>query len=195
MELALFDFDGTLTKRDSFMDFLRFAVGPGRFVLGALWLSPVLAGYGLGLIANQPAKERVLSHFFRGWAVERFREVARRYALERVPELLREEGLRRVRWHVASGHRVILVSASIEDWLAAWCEREGVELLGSRLEVVAGRVTGRLAGANCYGAEKVVRIRAVLDPSAFEQIHAYGDSAGDREMLALAHQPHFKPFP
>jgi phosphoserine phosphatase len=56
------------------------------------------------------------------------------------------------------------------------------------------RYDGTLAGEDCTGAGKVRCIEAVLGPLASVELHAYGDSAGDRELLAIAQRAHWRPF-
>lgn len=192
--LALFDFDGTITSGDTLFHFLRHALPGPRFALGAVLLLPVLAGYKLGLIGNARAKSIVLRHFFGGWPEERFRAAGAAFAREMLPLLIRPAALERIREHMARGDRVLVVSASLSDWVGGWCADQGLELLATEAEVRGGRITGRFATANCHGPEKVRRIRAALDPADYAPIQAYGDSSGDREMLALAHEPHFRPF-
>jgi phosphatidylglycerophosphatase C len=89
---------------------------------------------------------------------------------------------------------VIVVSASAESWIAPWAASHQLELLCTKLEVVHGKITGKIAGENCNGAEKVSRIKAHLDINDYGRIIVYGDSKGDREMLALGTESHYKPF-
>ncbi len=193
--LALFDFDGTLTSKDSFLDFLLFAVGVPRTLVGGILMSPWIVGHSLGLIGNGPAKERIFRHFFAGCTVEGFSQTSLRFALERIPPLLRPEGLARLEWHKSRNHRIVVISASLEDYLSPWCIHQGVELLGTRVEALGGKLTGSFSSPNCHGAEKVRRLRELLDPGSFSRIYAYGDSSGDTEMLALAHEPYYRVFP
>lgn len=186
MEIAFFDFDGTISRRDSFLDFLLFAVGWPRFLVGVLLLGPTLIGYLLGLVPNWRAKEMVLDYFFKGWNIEAFQALASRYSRERLPRIVKDSALQRISWHQAAGHRVAVVSAALESWLQDWCEMNGLDLIATRIEVKDGKITGRLAGLNCYGEEKVRRIRERYNLAEFHCIYAYGDSRGDKEMLALA---------
>lgn len=195
MNLALFDFDGTLTYHDSLMFFLGHSVGWPHTVFGALCLAPWLAGYLVGRVSNHQAKERVLHRLFGGMQQDRFTELGRSFARKVIPKLLKPEAMSRLAWHQASGHRVIVISASIENYLQPWCDAHGLELIATRLEVSDGRFTGFLASPNCFGPEKVRRLRQLLDPAEYSCIYAYGDSRGDREMLAMAHQPFFRYFP
>ncbi len=192
--IALFDFDGTLTTKDSLIDFIQYAVGKPAFYFGLLWQSPKLAAFALKLMSNNKAKESLLGHYFAGWEAERFEQVARQYSLTQIDRLMRPKGLERILWHQAQGHRVVVVSASMESWLQAWCHTKSVELIGTQLEIKAGRVTGKFASNNCHGQEKVNRIKAQYNLADYQQIYAYGDTSGDTEMLELADKPHFRVF-
>jgi HAD superfamily hydrolase (TIGR01490 family) len=192
--LVLFDFDGTLTRRDSLLDFLKYAVGSYNFYKGLVRLLPMLVAYGLRIISNNVAKERLIEHFLAGWDTARFETVADDYSKHCIDNILRPEAFARLKHHVASGHRVAIVSASMEDWLRAWCRFHRVELIATRLERDGPRLTGRFATKNCYGPEKVARVRVHFDLETFNEIYAYGDSSGDREMLALATKPFYRSF-
>jgi phosphatidylglycerophosphatase C len=192
--LALFDFDGTITFEDTFHRFLRHALGLPRLLAGSVIVSPWLVGYLLGVVRNHAAKERVISLFFKGWPAERFQAAATAFGAGPLDTLVRPAARERLAWHRARGHTLYLVSATLEEYLAPWCAAQGMNLLGTRLEVVDGRVTGRLGTPNCFGPEKVRRLRERLDPATFERIYAYGDTRGDKELLELAHEPHFQPF-
>lgn len=194
MALALFDFDGTLTTKDSLGDFILFAFGKPKTVIGGILLSPTLAGYALRLMDNSKAKQQVLKYFFGGMPIDKMRELGERYAKERLPKILRPAGLERLQWHQQQGHKIVIVSASTEYWLKPWTEAMGFDLLATQLEVKDNQLTGRYAGENCHSEEKVRRIQAAYELAQFDEIYAYGDTSGDKPMLALAHQGFYKPF-
>ncbi len=192
--LALFDFDGTITTKDSLVEFIKYAVGTTNYYLGLARLSPMLMGYTLKLIPNHTAKERLIGYFFGGYDSNKFRELSDRYALEKIDDILRDKAIERIRYHKQRGDRVVVVSASIECWIDKWAKSQDIELIATKLEHRDGKVTGRFATPNCYGVEKVNRIRERLDIEEYQSIDAYGDSSGDRDMLAIAHTSHYKPF-
>ncbi|NEO84356.1 MAG: HAD-IB family hydrolase [Spirulina sp. SIO3F2] len=193
--IAAFDFDDTLTRHDSFLPFLRFCVGWPRFCWGLLVLSPTLSAYMLKLIPNWQAKEKFLTYFLAGQNVETLRSRVQTFATQQLPTFLRPEAIERLRWHQAQGHQVILVSASPELYLEPWAQTMGIEtVLGSQLEVVKGGYTGRLAGKNCYGQEKVDRLQQELGELQQYTLYAYGDSKGDRALLAAADYPYYRCF-
>lgn len=194
MKLALFDFDGTITTRDSLIDFIQFAVGKRAYYRGLVALSPMLLGYTVKLIANNRAKEKMLAHYFQGWERAKFKNVTSRYALEQIDQIVRPDALAKLQWHREQGHRVVMVSASMACWLRDWCVKEKIELLSTELEFVDEKLSGKFKSKNCYGKEKVNRINTYLNLKEYEYIYAYGDSSGDKELLALADESHYKPF-
>jgi HAD superfamily hydrolase (TIGR01490 family) len=194
-ELALFDFDGTLTRRDTYTRLLRYAVGGPRFYTSLAVLMPAFTAYFMGQISRTELKIRILTRCLGGYPVARYRALADQFAREQIPQLLRGNAVNRLRWHQSRGDRVIVVSASMREWLEPFCREHDVELLCTEIEVVEGRLTGRLVGPNCSDAEKVRRVQDHLDLTQYETVHAYGDSRGDREMLALADHAWYRRFP
>ena len=193
-KIAFFDFDGTITKDDSLLKFIRFVVGDRRFLLGLVVLSPMLVLQKFKLIPNYKAKQYMLSWFFKGMSKEAFLKVANEYSLVHIDKILRPKAIEKINWHKNQGHKVVVVSASIEFWLRPWCEKNGLELIATKLEIKDDIVTGKLLSKNCYGVEKVNRIKEIYNLKDFEYIYSYGDSSGDKQMLELAHEKFYKPF-
>ena len=193
-KIAFFDFDGTITTDDSLLKFIRFVVGDRRFLLGLVVLSPMLVLYKLKLIPNYKAKQYMLSWFFKGMSKDSFLKVANEYSLVHIDKILRPKAIEKINWHKNQGHKVVVVSASIECWLRPWCEKNGLELIATKLEIKDDIVTGKLLSKNCYGVEKVNRIKEIYNLKDFEYIYSYGDSSGDKQMLELAHEKFYKPF-
>lgn len=75
--VAVFDFDGTLIRKDSFLEFIKFAFGKRAFLTGFFLNSPYLVAFKLKLYPNWKAKERVFSYFFRGMSYEQFCRLGR----------------------------------------------------------------------------------------------------------------------
>jgi phosphatidylglycerophosphatase C len=186
--LAAFDLDGTLTRRDTLMPFLVRAVGAGRAYRAVLASSlPLARAAAFGGEHRDAAKVAVLRGVLAGIPYAGLAEAAEVYADHVVTHGLRPDVRARVDWHRAEGHELVLVSASPELYVTPIGRRLGFdEVLATRLEVDdGGRLTGRLLGPNCRGPEKVARLREWRG-EALALAYAYGDSAGDTEMLALA---------
>uniref|UniRef100_A0AB33JB71 HAD-IB family hydrolase n=1 Tax=Prevotella sp. GTC17260 TaxID=3236796 RepID=A0AB33JB71_9BACT len=186
-----FDFDGTLTTRDTLIDFIRFARGNVGFLVGFLLYSPLLVLMKLHLYSNDKSKQKVFSYFFRGMQLDEFNGLCRRYAHER-RHILRASTLQILREALQEGADVYVVSASVDSWVAPFLAEENLEVtvLGTQIEVKDGRLTGLFSSRNCYGAEKVERLKAVLPAREGFHLTAYGDSRGDRELLAWADEGH-----
>jgi phosphatidylglycerophosphatase C len=189
--LAAFDLDGTLTRRDTLMPFLLRAVGREKAYRAVLTTSlPLARAVALGGAHRDRAKAAFLRGVLAGMPLETLTEAAESYAEHVIAHGLRPDVRARVDWHRREGHELVLVSASPELYVAPIGRRLGFEdVIATRLEVDAdGRLTGRLLGANCRGPEKVARLRQWRDGGLVVD-YAYGDSAGDRELLALAAMP------
>lgn len=189
MTVALFDFDGTLTCRDSLVPYLRMAGGTLRFALAMLLVSPLLAAYALRLVRNDVAKEALLRCTLGGISAELLHELGEQFAEHVIPTMLREDMQARLSEHQAQGHCCILVSASLDAYLEPWAKSAGFDYcIATSLAVnPKGLASGKLEGANCHGQEKVRRIERLFGEIGLpSRIYAYGDTAGDIPMLAIA---------
>lgn len=195
--VATFDFDGTITYRDTLFAFLLYFAGPWRLLLTTIPLLPILSGYVFKLIPNGVAKEKVLSRFLAGLPEKQLEKVARDFASRRIPVLVRKSALKRLAWHREQGHRCVVISASIEDYVAPWAYEAGFDdVIATRMQRDNdARLTGCYDGQNCYGPEKVRRLRELVGDLEQMEIYAYGDSRGDRELLALADHAYYKKMP
>ena len=194
MKLSLFDFDGTITTKDSMIDFIQYAVGMPSYYFNMLLLTPMLVAYKLKIIPNHVAKEKLITHFFKGWSSVYFKNIAAKYSIEQIEKIIRPKAIEKITWHQEQGHKVVIVSASMECWLIKWCQKYRIDLIATRLEIENGKLTGKFATKNCYGIEKVNRIKEQYNLSEYRIICAYGDSAGDKEMLSIASKQYYKYF-
>ena len=197
--VAAFDFDGTVTDRDTLVPFLVRAFGRPRVVATFAALAGTGLAYLLHRVSIDEFKQRVLRRLVAGVPAQRLRELGPAHA-HAISSWVRGEAQARIAWHRARGHRLVLVSSTLDLYLDEAGARLGFDdVLCSRLEVgrdAAGteRFTGALAGSDCTGAEKVRRLAALVGALEAHELHVYGDSRGDRELLAVADHPHFRPF-
>jgi len=194
MNIAFFDFDGTITTKDSLPCFIRYAVTTPNYLIGLLKLSPILIAYTLKLIPNYIAKEKLIVYFFKDWNTHDFQQLAKQFSLEEIDKITRPKAIKQIKWHQQQGHKVVVVSASIEYWLKPWCDKNHIDLISTRLEIRNDKITGKFATQNCYGSEKASRIKEQYNLTEYNIIYAYGDSRGDTEMLELANKPFYQYF-
>lgn len=192
MDLALFDFDGTITTRGTYPGFVRFAVQPGRKVIGGILLSPLIVGYRAELVSDQTIRRAMSWVGFWGDDLSRLQRLGKQYAEDVLPGLIRPVAIERIASHRARGDHVVVVSASLDVYLEPWCRTQHVDVICTRLEQNGSRVTGRYLRGDCCGAEKAARIRERYALSAYRTIYAYGDTDEDREMLEMAHRKYFR---
>jgi phosphatidylglycerophosphatase C len=185
--VAAFDFDGTLTRHDTLVPFLARAAGWPRTAIAFARFAPRIALAGNGHEDRDAAKERLLIHLLAGRRYEDVEALGEIYGHELVTRTIRPEMREIVDWHRSQGHDVVIVSASLDLYLRPVARLLGVhELLCTSLEVDGnGMCTGRMLGGNCRGPAKATRLRAYVGGGPVE-LWAYGDSAGDTEMLAMA---------
>jgi HAD superfamily hydrolase (TIGR01490 family) len=208
--IAFFDFDGTITTKDTLLEFIKFSKGHFRYYLGFILNSPWLVAYRLKIISNQAAKQRILSWFFQNAPLAVFQADCDRFAEEVMPGLIRPKAIAEIRDLREKGFSIVIVSASPEHWLRKWTEQEQAGLLATRLEtrptrasktgkaettpMTGEQLTGKILDRNCHGHEKVRRIREAYILTEYNEILAYGDTSGDKPMLELANHSFFKPF-
>ena len=190
-KIYAFDFDGTLTTKDTLLEFIRFAKGTLAFGLGFLRYTHLLVLMKLGFYPNWKAKQKVFAHFFKGMSIDDFDALCQEFAASS-KHLLRPKGIEAINKAQSEGSEVLIVSASIDNWVQPFFAN--VKVLGTQIEVVDGKLTGRFLTKNCYGQEKVNRILALYPNRQDYHLTAYGDSRGDKELLAWADESFFKPF-
>jgi len=166
--IAFFDFDGTITDRDTLIEIFRYTYGSFRCNLGFILNSPVLIAYKLGLVSNQFAKEIMLTYFFGTMKADRFRQQCDDFARTVLPGFIRPKALEEIKKLQAAGAEVVIVSASAGDWIKAWANSLGVALIATNLEVKNDIVTGKINGRNCYGEEKIRRITNIYELSGYK---------------------------
>ena len=190
MKIAFFDFDGTLTKHDTFITFARWAVGNVCLLKALLKAFPSLIRWKMGLISNSEAKERLFGCIYGGMDYDIFRKAGETFK-DKVNGDIRPDILERLKFHKSQGHRVIIVSASVREWIKPWADANGVDdVISTEVEIDSSRrLTGRFSTRNCHGEEKANRIRELIPEVDKSETWAYGDSHGDDAMLSLADHP------
>ena len=186
-----FDFDGTLTTKDTLLEFIRFAKGTLAFGLGFMRYAHLLVLMKLGFYPNWKAKQKAFAHFFKGMPLSDFDALCQTFAASS-RHLLRPKGIEAIEKALNERSEVLIISASIDNWVQPFFAN--VKVLGTQIEVTDGKLTGRFLTKNCYGEEKVNRLKAIYPNRQDYHLTAFGDSRGDKEMLAFADESYYKPF-
>ena len=187
--LYVFDFDGTLTKRDSLLAFIIFVRGWKMLLLTLLRYSPLLVLMKLGLYDNGKAKEKVFCACFKGMSLTSFNDYCQRFAEEN-RSLLREQAVLYI--NKVREETCVIISASVDNWVQPFFP--DIRVLGTQIEVVDGKLTGKFTTPNCYGPEKVRRLLGAYPEWKDYYLVAFGDSGGDRELLDYADEAYYQPF-
>lgn len=192
--IAFFDFDGTITNRDTMLALAEFKTGKAGFLFGMVQLSLSLVALKLNLLSAQKAKQLFLRKFFGGMPAEEFKNTCGQFAENILPSLIRKDAWEAIKKHRSNGDEVVIVSASAENWIAHWCNKNDIPFIATRLEIKNNTVSGNIEGLNCNGKEKVSRIKENFNLADYETIYVYGDSAGDKPMLGIATKPFYRLF-
>lgn len=193
--IAAFDFDGTITKKDSFLYFILYSKGYFFFIvhLPQFILLRVLSL--CRILSVHYAKEKIISICYKGVSVEQFDSWCINY-LKEIDYLVRPNALKEIRKHQKNNLELIIVSASIENWIIPWANKVGIKtVIGTKLEVNSeGKLTGRFASPNCIGKEKVRRLLEIYPNKSYYYLISYGDSNGDKDLLAFSDKSYFCHF-
>ena len=192
--LALFDFDGTITRKDSLLEFMKYAVGKWKFYLTMGIFSPLIFYYIFIKKDGSVAKRKVLSYLFKGKLKEELELLGIKFSEEIIPSILIPSAIEEIDLHKKQKDRVIVISASLDNWLKPWANSMKLELICTEMEFIGGKFSGRFATPNCNGQEKVNRIKEYLNPEDYKPIFAYGNSAGDKPMLDMADHGFYRHF-
>jgi len=196
MNIAFFDFDNTLVKGDSLFAFLKFYYRKKSvaFAFKMIAFLPCFLAFKLKLMSRNNAKEKLFVLFFKGESRDSFLNKAAKFANDWIPKNLKKEAMHRLKWHLEQNDEVVIVSASIEAYLAPFAKKENLKLIGSRLDLSSETMSGKFLLPNCYGQEKVNRILEKYSLEKYNSSFAYGDSRGDKEMLEIVKHPFYRSF-
>ncbi|MBF7690238.1 HAD-IB family hydrolase [Acinetobacter pollinis] len=186
MNLALFDFDETITHKDSFGPFLTLTVNPIQKYFYIVKLSPYFIGYKLKYITDRTFRTKLCHTAFKNYPKDKLIKIGNDFAINYLNKIIRSNALEQIQWHLSQGDRVVVVSSSLDIYLKPWCQQYGLDLICNELESTHDLYTGHLRHGDCGGIEKANRIQQQYELTDYNKIYAYGDSPNDHAMLALA---------
>ncbi|MDB5497385.1 MAG: phosphoserine phosphatase, partial [Phenylobacterium sp.] len=140
-------------------------------------------------------KAAAVREFLRGVSRDRLEADAREFAERFSGSLLRPDAVAAWKRWRSEPVRLVIVTASPDLVVAPFARALGADaLLGTELAFDAqDRVVGAFSTPNCRGPEKVVRLKDAFGPDLVLKA-AYGDTSGDREMLAMAETAGYRVF-
>lgn len=187
--IAIFDFDGTISCKDSFLDFIRFTDGNSALLRCVIKNLPYIFMFYLGLYSGHRLKEHFFSYFYKGRKQADLEKKGVEYCQTRIRQIIYPEALEVISWHQSQNHRLFLLTASSSIWLKAWCEQYGFVMLGTDFQVTEGIYTGKIAGLNCHGKEKLSRLKEIEKFEETTETYGYGDSISDKYFLSAVNKP------
>jgi len=194
MELHLFDFDGTISTTDSFVEYMRFTRGPFVLYLGILIYGPLLILMRLGLADREKTKEKILAFYLKGKSKAWLDEQSQKFFETKMQKIIRPQAVTEIKRLKAAGHEVSVVSASVDIWLSPFCKKYDLNLICTKANFVNAIFNGKFASPNCRKEEKVNRIKAIYNLADYTKVVAYGDTEGDYEMFEMADEHFYRPF-
>lgn len=192
-KLYCFDFDGTLTKKDTMFLFLKF-VNPSKFRMQFLRHIPLFILMKLKLANAEKVKQSFISSIIGGLTEKHLHEKANAFFEKEFPDLIHQNALDFLNKIDSAKTEMFLVTASLDIWARPFAEKFGMTLVATKAEIQNGVFTGKFSTPNCNGKEKVVRIQSEIKDKKFDKRIAFGDTDGDKPMLAWADEGHFRFF-
>lgn len=192
-KLYFFDFDGTLTYKDTMFLYLKF-YNSAKFNFQFLKHIPLFILLKLKLASAEKVKKSFISSILKGQSKTKIEEKSQQFFEKYYPEIIRENAIEFIKNIDREHTESYLVTASLDIWVKPFAEKFKMNLLATRAEFKNDIFTGNFVGNNCNGGEKVHRIKEALQGKKFDKTIAFGDTSGDKEMLEWANESHFEFF-
>lgn len=183
--LVLVDFDKTLYKKDSLLEFTRFYKGKFIFYKGLFYFMPYFIQWKLGIISNESAKKKFISYFFKNENYSVFLDKGNEFANRYIQKDINLEIWNKILKHQKDNDDIFIVTASFPEWIMAWSTKNNIKIIATIPQQVNNILTGDFLTKNCYGEEKVNRIKIEIQLKSYDKIYVYGLGKGDYEMLQL----------
>ncbi|PWW19746.1 HAD family hydrolase [Chryseobacterium sp. AG844] len=192
-KLYCFDFDGTLTYKDTMFMYLKF-YDSTKYRIQFLRHVPLFILLKLKLAETEKVKKSFIGSILRGQTQEKIEQKSKQFFEQHYPKIVRENALDFIKNIDRNSTQSLLVTASLDIWVKPFAEELKMELVSTRAEFKNGIFTGNFVGKNCNGKEKLIRIKEEINDSKYDKIIAFGDTSGDRPMLKWANEGHYQFF-
>lgn len=192
-KLYCFDFDGTITYKDTMFMYLKF-YDPSKFRLQFLKHIPLFVLLKLKLADTEKVKKNFIGSILKGQSQEKIETKSRQFFEQNYPGIIRENALDFIKNIDRNNTQSLLVTASLDIWTKPFAEAFEMQLVSTKAEFKNGVFTGNFIGKNCNGKEKLVRIKEEINDSKYDKTIAFGDTSGDKYMLKWANEGHYQFF-
>ncbi|MCJ7932703.1 MAG: haloacid dehalogenase-like hydrolase [Chryseobacterium sp.] len=192
-KLYCFDFDGTLTYKDTMFMYLKF-YDSTKYRIQFLRHVPLFILLKLKLAETEKVKKSFIGSILKGQTQEKIEMKSKQFFEHHYPHIVRENALDFIKNIDRNNTQSLLVTASLDIWVKPFAEELKMELVSTRAEFKNGVFTGNFVGKNCNGKEKLIRIKEEINDSKYDKIIAFGDTSGDRPMLKWANEGHYQFF-
>ncbi len=192
-KLYLFDFDGTLTDKDTMFLYLRF-FNPSKYSIQFIKHIPLFILLKLKLADAEKVKKSFVSSILKGQRKDFINRQSERFFDAYYPEIIRRNALDFINNIDHKTTESYIITASLDIWVKPFAEKFQMKLLATEAEFVNGIFTGNFTTKNCNGIEKVNRIKTAIEGEKFDKKIAFGDTEGDKQMLNFADESHFRFF-
>ncbi len=192
-KLYCFDFDGTLTYKDTMFLFLKF-YNRRKFYFSFVKHVPLFILLKINLLEAEKVKRSFISSVLKGETKNRIQQQAHLFFQKYYPELIRRNALDFISGMDREKVESLIVTASLDLWVQPFADHFGMKLLATTAEFKDDIFTGNFVGINCNGDEKVNRILGEIKNKQFDKTIAFGDTKADQAMLNWADESHFRFF-
>ncbi|WP_426477595.1 HAD family hydrolase [Chryseobacterium sp. CBSDS_008] len=192
-KLYCFDFDGTLTYKDTMFMYLKF-YDSTKYRIQFLRHVPLFILLKLKLAETEKVKKSFIGSILKGQTQEKIEQKSKQFFEQHYPKIVRENALDFIKNIDRNNTQSLLVTASLDIWVKPFAEELKMQLVSTRAEFKNGIFTGNFIGKNCNGKEKLIRIKEEINNSKYDKIIAFGDTSGDRPMLKWANEGHYQFF-
>jgi phosphatidylglycerophosphatase C len=192
--VAYFDFDGTITTRDTLVPYILHVTGYMKFIFKAPFILFITVTYLCGMITNEEAKEKFLTLMIKGISRNDLEKKAREFALLKLDKYINTNIYNKLEYHAEHKHSIVIVSANLAIYLRYWVKKHYLSgVIATEIDFNNNFATGKLKTKNCYGIEKVNRIKAYMQDhnKNYAYSYGYGNSKGDYELLEFVNEPYY----
>ncbi len=192
MNIALFDFDGTITNNDNYTRFLKYSGSKTRKTLIFVPILPIYLLYKFKIISSTKARSIISFFAYKGRNETNLGDIGLLYSRNEIPKFIRKNAIDRINWHKSNHDLIVVVSASLNIYLNHWCNQNGLDIICTILESKNGILTGRYQNGDCTGQEKARRVIEKYDLKKYQTIYVYGDTTEDRKMFDLGNAKYYR---